>query len=79
MVRRSVLTLGSRSLKQHRADIERVAVSWQDVPDIEQEAGAAKLGAMLEYLDPSEDADRQLRQNAGRLLKAIEARLGRAR
>ena len=67
------------TLEEDRADIERVAVSWQDVPDLEKEAKAVKLGAMLEYLDPSEDAERQLRLDAGRLLKAIEASLGRPR
>ena len=67
------------TLEEDRADIERVAVSWQDVPDLEKEAMAAKLGAMLENLDPSEDAERQLRHDAGRLLKSIEASLGRAR
>jgi hypothetical protein len=40
---------------------------------------AAKLGTMLEYLDPGEDGERQLRQDAGRLLEAIGASLGRAR
>ena len=40
---------------------------------------AAKLGSMLEYLDPTEDAERQLGHDAGRLLKAIGASLGRAR
>ena len=67
------------TLEQDRADIERVAVSWQDVPEIEQEAMVAKLGTMLEYLDPSEDAERQLRLDAGRLLRTIEASLGRGR
>jgi hypothetical protein len=67
------------TLEQDRADIERVAVSWQDVPGIEQEAMAATLGAMLEYLDPGEDAERQLRLDAGRLLRKIEASLGRGR
>ena len=67
------------TLEEDRADIERVAVSWQDVPDSEKEAMAAKLGAMLEYLDPSGDAERQLRHDASRLLRMIEASLGRAR
>ena len=40
------------TLEEDRADIERVAVSRQDVPEIEQEAMVAKLGTMLEYLDP---------------------------
>ena len=67
------------TLEQDKADIEPVAVSWQDVSDLEQEAMAATLGTMQEYLDPSEDAERQLRHDAGRLLKSIEASLGRAR
>jgi len=67
------------TLEEDRADIERVAVSWQDVPELEQEAMAAKLSTMLEYLDPGEDAERQLRLDASRLLRTIEASLGRAR
>ena len=63
------------TLEDDRADIERVAVSWQDVPELEQEAMVAKLGTMLEYLDPKQ----QLRQDASRLLKKIEASLGRPR
>jgi hypothetical protein len=49
------------TLGEAGAGIERVAVSWQDVPDMEQEAIAAKLGTVLEYCHPSEDAERQLR------------------
>jgi len=41
------------TLEQDRAEIERVAVSWQDVPEPEQEAMLASLGKMLEYLDPA--------------------------
>jgi len=67
------------TLEEDKADIERVAVSWQDVLDLEQEAMAATLGTMQEYLDPSEDAEWQLRQNAGRLRKATGTSLGRAR
>ena len=66
------------TLEEDKADIERVAVSWQDVPDIEREAMAATMETM-QYLDPSEDAEWQLRQNAGRLRKATGASLGRAR
>ena len=40
------------TLEEDRADIERVAVSWQDVPEIEQEAMVAKLGTMLKYPRP---------------------------
>jgi hypothetical protein len=32
---------------------------------------------MLKYLDPGDDAERQLRLDAGRLLKTIKASLGR--
>jgi hypothetical protein len=39
----------------------------------------ATLGTMLEYLHPGEDAERQLRLDAGRLLRTIEASLGRTR
>jgi hypothetical protein len=65
------------TLEQDRAEIERVAVSWQDVPEPEQEAMLASLGKMLEYLDPSEDAEYQLRLDAERLIVKIEAGLGR--
>lgn len=61
------------TLEEDRADIQRVAVSWQDAPELQQEAMAAKLV----YLDPSENAERQLRHDASRLLKTIEASLGR--
>ena len=67
------------TLEEDKADTEPVAVSWQDVSGLEQEAIAATLGTMLKYLDPSEDADRELRQNAGRLLKATGESLGRTR
>ena len=52
------------TLEEDRADIERIALSRQDVPEQEPEAMVAKLGTMLEYLDPSEDAERQHRQDA---------------
>jgi len=65
------------TLEQDRAEIERVAVSWQDVPEPEQEAMLASLGKMLEYLDSSEDAEYQLRLDAERLITKIEAGLGR--
>ena len=67
------------TLEEDRADIERVAISWQDVPETEQEAMAAKLGSMLGYLDPSDDAEVQVHHDAGRILRTIEASLGRAR
>ena len=59
-----------------QAGIERIAVSRQDVPEQEPEAMVAKLGTMLEYPEPSEDAQRQLRQGASRLLRTIEQNLG---
>jgi hypothetical protein len=65
------------TLEQDRAEIERVAVSWQDVPEPEQEAMLAGLGKMLEHLDSSEDAEYQLRLDAERLIVKIEAGLGR--
>ncbi len=64
-------------LPENRAEIERVAVSWQDVSEAEQEAMLARLGKMLEYLDSSEDAEYQLRLDAERLMLEIEAGLGR--
>ena len=65
------------TLEQHRAEIERVAVSWQAVAEPERKAMLASLGKMLEYLDSSEDAEFQLRLNAERLITKIEAGLGR--
>lgn len=67
------------TFEEDRADIERSAVSRQDVPEQEPEAMLAKLGTMLEYLDPSEDAQRQLLQDPSRLLRTIEQNLGRTR
>jgi hypothetical protein len=67
------------TLEEDRAGIERIAVSRRDVPEQEPEAMLAKLGTMPEYLDPSEDAPRQLRQDASRLLRTIEQNLGRTR
>jgi hypothetical protein len=65
------------TLEQDRAEIERVAVSWQDVPEPEQEAMLANLGRMLEYLDSSEQAEYHLRLDAEQLITKIEADLGR--
>ena len=39
------------TLDEDRTEIERIAVSWHDVPEIEQEAMLTRLGKMLEYLD----------------------------
>jgi hypothetical protein len=65
------------TIEEDRAELERIAVSWQGVPELEQEAMLTKLGTMLEYLDPNEDAEYQLRTDAARLIRTIEARLGR--
>ena len=66
------------TIEEDRAEIERVAVSWQDVSPTEQEAMLARLGGMLEYLDSSEHAEYQLRLDAKRLMGKIEAGLGQA-
>jgi hypothetical protein len=66
------------TLEEDRAEIERVAVSWQDVPAVEQEDMLAGLGKMLDYLDPTEDAECQLRLDAERLRRNIEASIGHA-
>jgi hypothetical protein len=65
------------TIEEDRAEVERIAVSWQDVPELEQEAMLTKLGTMLEYLDSNEDAEYQLRTDAARLIRTIEASLGR--
>ena len=39
----------------------------------------AKLGTMLEYLDPSEDASVNSDKTPSRLLRTIEQNLGRTR
>ena len=65
------------TIEDDRSEVERIAVSWQDVPGLEQEALLASLGAMLEYLDPTEDAEYQLRRDTTRLMRKIEASLGR--
>jgi hypothetical protein len=65
------------TIEEDRSEVERIAVSWQDVTGQEQEAMLASLGAMLEYLDPTEDAEYQLRRDATQLIRKIEASLGR--
>ena len=65
------------TIEEDRAEVERIAVSWQGVPELEQEAMLTKLGTMLEYLDPNEDAEYLLRTDAARLIRTIEASLGR--
>ena len=47
-------------IEQERAEVERVAVSWQDVSQAEQESMLAKFGRMLEYLDTGDDAEYQI-------------------
>ena len=64
------------TLKEDRAEVERVAVSWQNVPEAEHEAMMTKLGNMLEYLDSSEVAEYQLRLDIERLMEQIESGLG---
>ena len=49
------------TLEDDRAEVERVAVGWQDVSEAEQETMLTTLGKMLEYLDSNEDAEYQLR------------------
>jgi len=66
------------TLEDDRAEVERVTVSWQNVSSTEQEAILTRLGGMLEYLDPAEDAEYQLRQDAKRLTVKIEAALRQA-
>ena len=39
------------TLDEDRTEIEQIAVSWQDVPEIEPEAMLTRLGKMLEHLD----------------------------
>lgn len=65
------------TIEDDRSEVERIVVSWQDVPGLDQEAMLARLGAMLEYLDPTEDAEYQLRRDATLLMRKIEASLGR--
>ena len=65
------------TIEEDRAEVERIAASWQDVPGLEQEAMLARLGAMLEYLDPTEDPEYQLRRDVTRLMRKIESSLGR--
>jgi hypothetical protein len=65
------------TLEEDRSEVQRIAVRWQDVPGREQEAMLARLGAMLEYLDPTEDAEYQLRRDPVRLMRMIESSLGR--
>ncbi len=64
-------------VEEERAEVERVAVSWQDVSEAEQEAMLTKFGEMLEYLDTSDDAEYQLTLDIKRLMRQIEAGLGR--
>ena len=52
------------TIEDDRSEVERIVVSWQDVPGLDQEAMLARLGAMLEYFDPTEDAEYQLRRDA---------------
>ena len=70
-------TKGSKmTLEDDRAEIERVAVSWQDVSAPEQEEMLASLGRMLDYLG-FDDAEYQLRLDAKRLMEKIQSGLTR--
>lgn len=64
------------TLEDDRAEIERVAVSWQDVSAPEQEEMLARLGRMLDYLG-FDDAEYQLRLDAKRLMEKIQSGLTR--
>ena len=64
------------TFEDDRAEVERVAVGWQDVSEAEQETMLTTLGKMLEYLDSNEDTEYQLRLDIERLMKQIEAGLG---
>ena len=64
------------TLENDRAEIERVAVSWQDVSAPEQEEMLASLGRMLDYLG-FDDAEYQLRLDAKRLMEKIQSGLTR--
>jgi len=64
-------------IEDDRAEVERIAASWQDVPWLEQDAMLARLGAMLEYVDPAEHAGYQLRRDVTRLMRKIASSLGR--
>jgi hypothetical protein len=59
-------------IEEERAEVERVAVSWQDVSEAEQEAMLARFGQMLGYLDTGDDAEYQLMLDIKRLMRAIE-------
>ena len=65
------------TLEEDRAEVNRVAASWQDAPEAVQESMLGRLGKMLEYLDLDDDAEHQLKRDAERLMKNIEAGLGR--
>lgn len=61
------------TLEEDRAEIEHVTVSWQGITAVEQENMLTSLGRMLDYLDPTDDAEYQLSLDAERLRKTIEA------
>ena len=64
------------AIEEDRADVERIAVSWQDVNEVEQQGMIAGLSDMLDRLDADNDAERQLRLDAGRMIGKIESSLG---
>ena len=61
------------TLEEDRAEIEHVTASWRTAPAVEQENMLTALGKMLDYLDPTEDAEFQLRNDAESLHRTIEA------
>ena len=63
------------TLDEDRAEVERVAASWSDASEPEQQMMLAKLGRMLDYLG-FEDLEYELRLNVDRLMTLIETSLG---
>ena len=62
-------------VEEDRAEVERIAVSWRDVSEAEQEEMLARFGRMLEYLDTGDEAEYQLTLDIKRLMRLIEASL----
>lgn len=75
-IRSTVKGSKKMTLEEDRAEIERVAVSWQDVSGPEQEEMLARLGRMLDYLG-FDDAEYELRLDARRLMVKIQSALSR--
>jgi len=60
------------TLEEDRAEIVRIAANWRDVSPVEQEDMLTTLGKMLDYLDPTDNAEYQLSLDTERLHKSIE-------